>query len=195
MAKLYISFPPTPYTNEKTNQRLIELGAPRALLRENESRADLIRETVVLGSRMGWGEASDTSITIIYTGAIPKSVEMALRNLQARGVITSWGKGMTGQEGRTMFEDLVFAWQELGKMLADVQQNYGDMHPDDVIGILDNCTLKATELAQEIVGRREYVRGLAPYWKITNSGADAGMPPAGGTRVVPPVTGEGMDIS
>src|SRR5260221_3613019 len=188
MAKLYISFPPIPYTNEKTNQRLIELGAPRALLRENESRADLIRESVVLGSRMGWGEASDTSITIIYTGAIPKSVEMALRNLQARGVITSWGKGMTGQEGRTMFEDLVFAWQELGKMLADVQQNYGDMHPDDVIGILDNCTLKATELAQEIVGRREYVRGLAPYWKITNSGADAGMPPAGGTRVVPPVT-------
>jgi len=36
---------------------------------------------------------------------------------------------------------------------------------------------------------------LTPYWKVTQSGADAGMPPAGGNRVVPPVTGEGRDIS
>jgi hypothetical protein len=95
-----------------------------------------------------------------------------------------------------MFEDLLAAWQELGNLLADVQQNYGDMHPDDVIGILDNCTLKATELTQQIVARREYVRGIAPYWKITNSGADAGMPPAKPQTGRPtPVTGDGQDIS
>lgn len=95
-----------------------------------------------------------------------------------------------------MFEDLLAAWQELGNMLADVQQNYGDMHPDDVIGILDNCTLKAAELTQQIVARRENVRGIAPYWKITNSGADAGMPPAKlQTDQPPPVIGDGKDIS
>jgi hypothetical protein len=70
-----------------------------------------------------------------------------------------------------MFEDLIATWRELGNMLADVQENYADFHPDDVIGILDNCTLKATELTQQIVARREYVRGLAPFWKITNNGA------------------------
>ena len=81
-------------------------------------------------------------------------------------------------------------------MLADVQQNYGDMHPDDVIGILDNCTLKAAELTQQIVARRENVLGLAPYWKITQSGADAGMPPAKPPTVQPPpVIHGGPDIS
>jgi len=94
-----------------------------------------------------------------------------------------------------MFEDLIATWQEVGNMLADVQQNYGDTHPDDVIGILDNCALKATEMTQQIVERRQYVQELTPYWKVTQSGADAGMPPAGGNRVVPPVTGEGRDIS
>lgn len=195
MPKLHISFPPTPYTNEVATQRLIELGATRELLKGSKSRVELIRESVLLGSRMAWGGASETSITIIYTGPIPKGVEIDLRNLRQRGVITSWGKDMTGQEGRTMFEDLLITWQELGNMLADVQQNYGDMHPDDVIGVLGNCTLKAAELTQQIAARREYVRELRPYWKVTQSGADVGMPPAGGTRVVPPVTGEGMDIS
>ena len=99
MAKLHIYFPPTPYTNEIATQRLIELGAPRELLKENQSRAEVIRESVVLGSRMTWGEASETLITIVYKGAIPKGVEIDLRNLRERGVIASWGKAMTGQEG------------------------------------------------------------------------------------------------
>ena len=43
MAKLHIYFPPTPYTNEIATQRLIELGAPRELLKENQSRAEVIR--------------------------------------------------------------------------------------------------------------------------------------------------------
>jgi predicted amino acid dehydrogenase len=99
MAKLHINFPPTPYTNEIAMQRLIELGGPRELLKENKSRAEVIRESVVLGSRMAWGEASETSITIVYTGAIPKGVEIDLRNLRERGVITSWGKPPVIREG------------------------------------------------------------------------------------------------
>lgn len=93
-----------------------------------------------------------------------------------------------------MFEDLIATWQELGNMLADVQENYGDMHPDDVIGVLDNCTLKATVLTQEIASRREYVRGLAPYWKVTQSGSDAGRPPARQSQGGPPVSGEGKEL-
>src|SRR2546421_7880062 len=196
MAKLHIYFPPTPYTNEIATQRLIELGAPRELLKENQSRAEVIRGSIVLGSRMAWGEVTETSITIVYKGAIPKGVEIDLRNLHRRGVITSWGKDVTGQEGRTMFEDLVNTWQELGNMLADVAQNFGDMHPDDVIGILDNCTLKATELTQGIVARRQYIQELRRYWKVTPSGVDRGMPPAKPpTGHPPPVTQGGPDIS
>ncbi len=97
MATLHINFPPTLYTDEVANQRLIQLGAPRELLKENQSRAEVIRESVLLGSRMAWGEVSETSITIAYRGAIPKGVEIDLRNLQNRGVITSWGKDMLGR--------------------------------------------------------------------------------------------------
>lgn len=39
-------------------------------------------------------------------------------------------------------------------MLSDVLENYGDMHPEDVMGILRNCGLKALELARDIEGRR-----------------------------------------
>lgn len=95
-----------------------------------------------------------------------------------------------------MFEDLIATWQELGNMLADVQENYGDMHPDDVMLMLDNCQFKAMELTEQIKVRREHVLGLAPYWKITQSGADAGMPPAKPqTNQPPPVIGDGQDIS
>lgn len=76
-----------------------------------------------------------------------------------------------------MVADLIAMWEELGHMLADVQENYADMHPDDVVGVLGNCTLKATVLTQEIAARRQSVMELAPYWKIPQSGADAGMPP------------------
>lgn len=89
-----------------------------------------------------------------------------------------------------MFEDLIAAWQELGNMLADVQENYGDMHPDDVIGVLGNCTLKATVLTQEIAARRQSVLELAPYWKITQAGKDAGMPPG-----IPPAAPEPPGVS
>jgi hypothetical protein len=192
MAKLHIFFPPTPYTNERTNQRLIELGAPKELLKENESRAELIRESVVLGSRMTWGEVSETSITIVYKGSIPKGVEIALRHLRERGVITSWGKHMTGQEGRSMFDDLVATWEELGTLLADVQENHMDMHPSAVAEVLRNCGLKAMELTRDIEARRQYVIDeVLPDWTVTQSGADAGMPPARQS----PVSGDGMDIS
>jgi hypothetical protein len=98
MPRLHIHFPPTPYTNERTNQRLVELGAPPVLIKANESRAEVIRDSVVLGSRMTWGEVSETSITIVYTGAIPKGVEIDLSNLRERGVITSWEKQVTARE-------------------------------------------------------------------------------------------------
>ena len=90
-----------------------------------------------------------------------------------------------------MFEDLLETWQELGNMLADVQENHTDMHPLDVAEVLWNCGLKATELTQAIAVRRQYVIELAPYWTITQSGADAGMPPA----PTPPVAGEGPGLS
>ena len=63
-------------------------------------------------------------------------------------------------------------------MLLDVQENHQDMHPDDVAEVLRNCGLKAEELTQAIAGRRQYVMELAKDWEITQSGADAGMPPA-----------------
>lgn len=88
-----------------------------------------------------------------------------------------------------MVEDLMATWEELGNMLAEVGENYGDMHPDDVIGILDNCRPKTTELTQQIAARREYVqdiRALIP---------DAGVPPARQAPGVPPVTGEGPGLS
>ena len=88
-----------------------------------------------------------------------------------------------------MVEDLIVTWEELGNMLADVGENYGDMHADDVIGIPDNCRLKAMELTQQIVARRDYVqdiRALIP---------DAGVPPARQAPGVPPVTGEGPGLS
>ena len=81
-------------------------------------------------------------------------------------------------------------------MLADVQENYGDMHPDDVMLMLDNCQFKAMELTEQIKVRREHVLGLAPYWKITQSGADAGMPPAKPQTGQPPaVIRDVKDIS
>jgi hypothetical protein len=93
-----------------------------------------------------------------------------------------------------MVDDLMVMWEELGHMLADVGENYTDMHPDDVIGILDNCRLKATELTQQIVARRDYVQDIRSLIPFTQSGADAGMPPAGRTPGVPPVTGEGKQL-
>src|SRR5437016_5652468 len=35
-----------------------------------------------------------------------------------------------GTGGPHMLEDLMATWEELGHMLADVGENYGDMHPD-----------------------------------------------------------------
>lgn len=93
-----------------------------------------------------------------------------------------------------MFEDLVETCQQLQQMLADVQENHTDFHPDDIAEMLRNCGLKAQELGQAIAARRQYVVELTPYWKVTQSGADAGMPPAGGTPAVPPVTREGPGI-
>lgn len=90
-----------------------------------------------------------------------------------------------------MFEDLLATWQELGAMLADVQENYADTHPDDVMLMLDNCQFKAMELTEQIKLRREHVLGLRAYWKINPSGTDAEMPPV---RQLP-VTGDGPDIS
>jgi hypothetical protein len=87
-----------------------------------------------------------------------------------------------------MFEDLVNVGQELLNMLSDVQENYADSHPDDVMLMLDNCQFKAMELTEQIKERRQNVLGLAPYWKVRAGGADAGMPPARATPGVPPVT-------
>ena len=92
MTTLHINFPSTLYTDEATNKRLAELGAPKELIKENLNRAEVIRESVLLGSRMAWGEVTETSINITYTGSIPKGVEIDLQNLKDREVLTSWGK-------------------------------------------------------------------------------------------------------
>ncbi len=75
-----------------------------------------------------------------------------------------------------MFEDLVETCQELQQMLTDVQENYGDFHPDDVIEMLRNCLVKSAELHRDI-------------------GAKRAMPPAGQPPPTkPPVTGEGKEL-
>ena len=87
-----------------------------------------------------------------------------------------------------MVEDVMVTWQELGNMLADVQENYTDMHADDVSAILNNCRLKATELTQQIVARWEYVQDIRALIPVTQGGDDAGRPPARQSQGVPPVT-------
>ena len=91
MTTLHINFPSTLYTNEAANKRLAELGGAE-FIRTDESRSEVIRESVCLGSRMAWGEVTETSITITYTGSIPKGVVIDLQNLKDQGVLTSWGK-------------------------------------------------------------------------------------------------------
>jgi hypothetical protein len=76
-----------------------------------------------------------------------------------------------------MVDDLMETWEQLGHMLADVGENFTDMHPDDVAKVLRNCELKATELTQQIAGRRKYVEDIRTLWENTQSGNDAGMPP------------------
>ena len=92
MTTLHITFPSTPYTNEAANTRLAELGFPQELIRKDENRAEVIRESVLLGSRMAWGEVTETSITLTYTGSVPKGVMIDLQTLKDREVLTSWGK-------------------------------------------------------------------------------------------------------
>lgn len=96
-----------------------------------------------------------------------------------------------------MFDDLRAMWEELGAMLADVADNFADMHPADVAEVLRNCSLKATELAGDIQGRREYIlTEVLPGWTLTNIGADAGMPPAKPKITQPlPAIKDGPDIS
>lgn len=95
-----------------------------------------------------------------------------------------------------MFDDLRNTYEELGRMLSDAQESYGDLHPEDVAELLRNCGLKATELAQDILARRQYIlEEVLPGWVVTHSGADAGIPPAEPpTGESPPVIGDGMDI-
>jgi hypothetical protein len=94
-----------------------------------------------------------------------------------------------------MFDDLIATWQELGNMLADVQENHTDMHPSDVAEVLGNCGLKAFELTQAIQARRMYVlKEVLPNWTVTQSGADVGMPRA--PKITQPLPAiEGQDIS
>jgi hypothetical protein len=95
-----------------------------------------------------------------------------------------------------MFDDLIATWQELGSMLADVQENHTDMHPEDVAEILRNCGLKATELTQAIQERRTYILAeVLPNWTVTQSGRDAGMPAAKPPTDQPPAIKGGQDIS
>src|SRR5438034_11721197 len=75
------------------------------------------------------------------------------------------------RRGGIMVEDLIATWQELGNMLADVGETYGDLHPDVVIAILDDCALKATELTQQIVARRAYVEDIRALMPVTQSEA------------------------
>ncbi len=95
-----------------------------------------------------------------------------------------------------MFEDLVETCQELQQMLTDVQENYGDFHPDDVIEMLRNCLVKSAELHRDIGAKRAYIRlSILPGWEVTQRGDDAGMPPAGQPPPTkPPVTGEGKEL-
>ena len=93
-----------------------------------------------------------------------------------------------------MVDDLMATWEELGNMLADVGENYGDMHADDVSEILDNCRLKATELTHQIVARWEYVQDIRALIPVTQRGADAGRAPARQSQGVPPVPGRGTEL-
>lgn len=92
MKTIVITFPPTPYTDENANRVLIELGAPQ-FVRENQPRAAFIRESVLLGRRMAWGEETDSSLAIHYDGAVPTGVAYDLEALVARGAVTSWARG------------------------------------------------------------------------------------------------------
>jgi hypothetical protein len=95
-----------------------------------------------------------------------------------------------------MFDDLIETWQELGNMLSDVQENHTDMHPSDVVGVLGNAMWKAMDLTQALEARRKYIlTEVLPNWTVTQSGQDAGMPPAKAKTTQPlPVIKEGTDI-
>jgi len=94
-----------------------------------------------------------------------------------------------------MFDDLIAIWEEVGAMLSDVAEHHTDMHPDDVAEVLRNRGLKAEELTRDILARRQYVQELTPYWKVTQSGADAGMPAAQPKTTQPLPIIKGQDIS